>query len=198
MVPVLLLGSPFFSFENLVSVLGASAVILVVALWQWLQMKGGPAYLAGAFDARPVPGDTSDPALMGLRRITEKLARKTGIPTPRVHVMPDEPRIKAFAAGLTIEDAIVGVSQGAIQKLDESDLEALAGRLPSQPAIISGEGTDYPYRIRVDRDELALVVAQLVREIDYVNFKDAVRERQGAKRAKAYGRVWGELRALEQ
>lgn len=78
------------------------------------------------------------------------------------------------------------------------DLEELSKRLPSSPAVTEGGGTDYPYRVRVDREELATAAAQLVREIGYANFKNEVHARQGAKRAKVYGTVWGDLLAVEK
>lgn len=57
--------------------------------------------------------------------------------------------------------------------------------------------TDYAYRAVLTREEWEAAVAQMAREITYPNFKDEVKRRQGAKRASAYMRVWGALRALQ-
>lgn len=77
-----------------------------------------------------------------------------------------------------------------------SDLEALGDLLPTLGPIEEGAGTDYAYRARVPVGDLAGVVADLIRDIDYSNFKDEVASRQGPERAHAYGRVWGALREL--
>jgi len=38
--------------------------------------------------------------------------------------------------------------------------------------------TDYPYRIIADRDVVALVVSQLMADVDYMNFKNAAHKEQ--------------------
>ena len=56
---------------------------------------------------------------------------------------------------------------------------------------------DYRHRALVSRSEWVAAVAQLASAIDYDNSKSAVAERQGPKRARVYGRVWGELLELQ-
>lgn len=78
------------------------------------------------------------------------------------------------------------------------DLEALRARyLPELGEIQEGGASDYEYRARVAREPLALAVAQIVRGIDYANFKSTVGARQGHERAAVYGRVWGVLRGVK-
>jgi hypothetical protein len=77
------------------------------------------------------------------------------------------------------------------------DLEALEEEyLPFLGPIIAGGGTDYPYRAHVDPIALAAVIARMVEEIDYSNFKDTVAARQGFERAHVYGEVWSALHKL--
>jgi hypothetical protein len=57
---------------------------------------------------------------------------------------------------------------------------------------------DYRYRAIASRAEWLVAVAQLVTAIDYDNFKDAVADRQGSKRAALYGVLWQELLRLQQ
>src|SRR5215813_4546390 len=81
----------------------------------------------------------------------------------------------------------------------KADLEALRrDYLPGLGAIVEGGGTDYPYRAKGPRNEIAEAVAHLVREIDYSNFKDEVAARQGKRRADKYGLVWRALYDLEE
>ncbi len=79
------------------------------------------------------------------------------------------------------------------------DLELLKrDMLPGLGEIVAGGGTDYPYRARAPRVEVAEAVRQMVEGIDYSNFKDAVAARQGKARAQSYGRVWSALHDLER
>lgn len=57
---------------------------------------------------------------------------------------------------------------------------------------------DYRHRALVSRAEWLAAVAQLTAEIDYDNFKSEVARQQGRDRARAYGRVWGEMLGLQR
>jgi hypothetical protein len=79
------------------------------------------------------------------------------------------------------------------------DLEALKERyVPTLGHILKGEGTDYQYRAKVSREDLAEAMQKIIMDIDYSNFKDAVAEKQGNKRARIYGEVWEVLLDLEK
>jgi hypothetical protein len=58
-----------------------------------------------------------------------------------------------------------------------------------------GGGTDYPYRARLDREAVALRLAEMVRGIDYGNFKSAVAEDD---RHDAYLRVWSAMHDFQE
>lgn len=53
--------------------------------------------------------------------------------------------------------------------------------------VNEGGGTDYRYRARINREELALKLADEVRQIKYSNFKSTVKDRA---RHDVYMRVW--------
>ena len=63
--------------------------------------------------------------------------------------------------------------------------------------IVEGAGSDYPYRVFVDRCEWEHACQRLAADIDYPNFKDAVAVRQGPARAALYSRVWSTLYRLQ-
>jgi ADP-ribose pyrophosphatase YjhB (NUDIX family) len=78
------------------------------------------------------------------------------------------------------------------------DLEALRDRyLPNMGAIVEGAGTDYKYRAKVTRDSFAVAALQIVRDIDYANFKGSVAQTMGHDRATVYGKVWDVLAKLK-
>ena len=59
-----------------------------------------------------------------LYRIVENLAITAGIPTPKVYIIPS-PAINAFATGRDPKHASVAVTAGALEKLDQSELEGV-------------------------------------------------------------------------
>jgi hypothetical protein len=81
----------------------------------------------------------------------------------------------------------------------KSDLEALrAHSLPGLGAIAEDAGTDYRFRAKAPRDEIAKALAHMVEDIDYGNFKNEVAKKQGHARAAVYGKVWDVLYGLQR
>ena len=56
--------------------------------------------------------------------MVENLAITAGLPMPRVYIVPDESP-NAFAAGRTPKQAIVAVTTGLLERLDEEELEGV-------------------------------------------------------------------------
>ena len=80
-----------------------------------------------------------------------------------------------------------------------SDLETLKERyIPTLGHILKGEGTDYQYRARVSREDMAEALGKIIMDIDYSNFKVSVAEKQGRKRSRIYEEVWGALLNLQK
>ncbi len=64
--------------------------------------------------------------------------------------------------------------------------------------MVDDEGTDYAYRLYVEKPVWKRVAAELVEELDYHNFKDAVYSVDGASAYEsALHKVWSTLYALE-
>jgi hypothetical protein len=59
--------------------------------------------------------------------------------------------------------------------------------------IVANAGTDYRYRARAPRAEVASAMVKIVNDIQYGNFKDEVAREQGKERAGFYGEVWQAL-----
>ncbi len=76
------------------------------------------------------------------------------------------------------------------------DLEALQVQVPDL-SIWEDSAADYRFRARLSRVEWIQAVAQMAAAVDYDNFKNAVRDRQGSARAQLYSTVWAALRALQ-
>jgi heat shock protein HtpX len=57
-------------------------------------------------------------------RLVEGIAIASGLPKPRIYVMPSE-QINAFASGRDPEHAVICVTEGALKKLDRRELEGV-------------------------------------------------------------------------
>ncbi len=77
------------------------------------------------------------------------------------------------------------------------DIETLVDQLEAggfaRPEIIPTPRADYKFRVRVPKAELAAILAGMVMDIDYDNFKNTQ-----PQRAHIYGRVWSDLFELER
>lgn len=90
----------------------------------------------------------------------------------------------------------------AVQKhgkfqLRARDRESLLALGYEPTDIVTGVGTDYPFRVYTTREIFTAVLAQQVREIDYTNFKDAAKKSRGAQYADALNSVWFAMLRLE-
>ncbi|MBT4976495.1 MAG: hypothetical protein HOM86_04055 [Gemmatimonadetes bacterium] len=77
------------------------------------------------------------------------------------------------------------------------DLENLVSHLPSASAIREDINADYRFRITAEKDDVAYLMARLVVDLDYDNFKNQVAKEQGYDRAACYGEVWSTLYELQ-
>lgn len=82
----------------------------------------------------------------------------------------------------------------------KDDLRALKKQLPKAKIpsrIFSDMRADYPWRLVLSAEEWAEAMAKLAADVDYDNFKNAVKDRQGVKRANVYMGVWSQMLKLE-
>jgi len=80
-----------------------------------------------------------------------------------------------------------------------TDLEVLQAQyLPELGAIQESQVNDYRFRATAPKAAVAAAMARLVEDLDYANFKDAVKTRQGAARAHLYHEVWDVLYRLQR
>lgn len=63
--------------------------------------------------------------------------------------------------------------------------------------VIFTPNADYAYRVLVSRSAWAQVVAQVVNDIDYPNFKNSVYDNMGEDRYHLYGDVWSTMLKLQ-
>lgn len=92
-----------------------------------------------------------------------------------------------------------GTSSLTVRARAKGDLDVLRERyLPALSPTSGKGGTDYPWRATVQHAEFAEAMKQMVLDVSYDNFKNAVAARQGRARASAYHDVWAALLDLPE
>jgi Zn-dependent protease with chaperone function len=102
-------------------------VVMVVIGGTWYKMNalsGGGDAVAQMMGGEPVFADDDDLSHKRLVNVVEEMALASGIPMPQVYVLP-ESGINAFAAGLTTSDAVVAVTQGALDQFNREQLQGV-------------------------------------------------------------------------
>ena len=86
---------------------------------------GGGDSIALQLGGVPVPERSDDLQYRRLRNVVEEMAIAAGVPMPRLYVLEHEAGINAFAAGWSPSDAAVGVTRGALERLNRDELQAV-------------------------------------------------------------------------
>ncbi|WP_127470215.1 M48 family metallopeptidase [Thiomicrorhabdus aquaedulcis] len=99
-------------------------------LSSWLKSrtlaKGG-APLAMMLGGVPINPSTRVPNERRALNVVAEMAIASGMPVPEVYVLPKESAINAFAAGQTPADAVIGLTQGALDGLNRAQLQGVVG-----------------------------------------------------------------------
>lgn len=100
--------------------------ILLCTLYKYLLLKnGGGSLIAQMCGGRPVPPDSADLRERRLLNIVEEMALASGVTVPTVYLLDREEGINAFAAGFSQEDAVIGVTRGALLHLAREELQGV-------------------------------------------------------------------------
>lgn len=100
-------------------------MILMGSGFKLMQLRGGGRVVANDLGGRPIEPDTREFAERQLLNVVEEMAIASGLPMPEVWVMDDEPGINAFAAGTDPSNAVIGVTQGTLERLDRQELQGV-------------------------------------------------------------------------
>jgi Zn-dependent protease with chaperone function len=121
--------------------LGIATLGLVVcgSLYKAAQLRRGGRVLAEQLGGRHLHGGNADEDGRRLLNVVEEMALASGVPVPDVYILPDEDGINAFAAGFTTGDAVLGVTQGAVQRLNREQLQGVVAHEFSH--ILNGDMT---------------------------------------------------------
>ena len=117
--------------------LGVIGAVIIGTLFRFLELAGGGRKVADWAGAKPIQMGTSHPAIKQLINICEEMAIAAGMPVPELYLMEHEPGINAFVAGYSPQDAVLVVTQGALDQLSRDQLQGVVGHEYSH--ILNGD-----------------------------------------------------------
>ncbi|OFE11977.1 hypothetical protein PHACT_01485 [Pseudohongiella acticola] len=103
------------------------AVIAVVgfgSLYKTVSLRHGGARVAESLGGRLLIPGSDDIHEQRILNIVEEMALASSTPVPPVYIL-DESAINAFAAGYSASDAVIGITRGAITKLQRDQLQGV-------------------------------------------------------------------------
>ena len=105
--------------------LGTFVVISLAGLYRKSQLSDGGSSIASMMGGRLVNMASTDPDEQKLMNVVEEMAIASSVPMPEVFVMSEEKAINAFAAGYTVDDAVIGVTDGCMRRLSRDELQGV-------------------------------------------------------------------------
>ncbi|WP_274012606.1 M48 family metallopeptidase [Vibrio parahaemolyticus] len=123
-------GEPFTT-QSIISycLLSFVGVLLVVSISSFIRLSelnaNGGRGVAESIGGKLISTDTSNAKHRQLLNVVEEMSIASGIPVPPVYVMAEEHGINAFAAGMSIDDAVIGVTQGALDTFSRDELQGV-------------------------------------------------------------------------
>ncbi len=120
-------GIPFWNIELFLLVtVGTLVLVSCSSFYKIAALKGGGGgSVARSLGGTPVSPDTRDPDERKLLNVVEEMAIASGIPVPPVYLLDHERGINAFAAGYRPDDAVIGVTRGAVEQLSRDELQGV-------------------------------------------------------------------------
>jgi Zn-dependent protease with chaperone function len=104
---------------------GTAGVIGGLSFWKINQLKAGGAVIASELGGIRVLPEIATPAEQQLLNVVEEMAIAASIAVPPVYILRNERGINAFAAGYTINDAVIGVTAGCLDSLSRDELQGV-------------------------------------------------------------------------
>ena len=102
-----------------------SGLVGAGSLYKVAQLRGGGESVASLLGGRKLPPNSRDPVDRKILNVVEEMALAAGTPVPPVYLLDHEPGINAFAAGYTIDDAVIGINRGTVEQLTRDELQGV-------------------------------------------------------------------------
>lgn len=104
------------------------STIVFGTLFKIFSLRKGGRSIAEMMDARLISEDTKDLDEQKALNVVQEMVIASGMSkVPEIYRLEGEDSINAFAAGWNEDDAVIGLTDGAIQKLSRDELQAVIG-----------------------------------------------------------------------
>ncbi len=114
-------------FDPDLSIVLCSAILLFIilgSLYKLVQLSAGGSVIAQYLGGVIIPRSSSDPLHKKILNIVEEMAIASGMPVPQVYIL-NEQGINAFAAGWKTTNVVIGITQGALERLSRDELQGV-------------------------------------------------------------------------
>ena len=98
--------------------------VLAASLFRAYQLRRGGEAVADSLNGKLINHDTANTQQKVLLNVVEEMAIASGMPVPNVYLF-EQPNINAFAAGYRSTDAVIGITQGALDTLNREQLQGV-------------------------------------------------------------------------
>lgn len=115
----------YFKLDQFILVsIGVSLLIFFGSLYKTISLSKGGRTIAELLGGKLVPQSTTTHKERQLLNIVEEMAIAAGMPIPKVYLL-NESAINAFAAGKSHNNAVIGVTKGALAQLTRDELQGV-------------------------------------------------------------------------
>jgi len=114
-------------FDSNLIILISSAILLFIilgCLYKLVQLSAGGSAIAQHLGGIIIPRSSTDPLHKKILNVVEEMAIASGTPVPQVYIL-NEQGINAFAAGWKTTNAVIGITQGALERLTRDELQGV-------------------------------------------------------------------------
>ncbi len=118
--------SPYANPIVIISV--AVCTLLIVGLgsaYKMVALSGGGKTVAESLGGRLLSPNTTDLNERKLLNVVEEMAIAAGVAVPPVYLLENEKGINAFAAGYSVDDAVIGITTGCMVLLSRDELQGV-------------------------------------------------------------------------
>jgi Zn-dependent protease with chaperone function len=102
-----------------------SAMIAIGSIYKIWSLGSHGEHVAMALGGEKVPPNTRVLEERILLNVVEEMALASGTPVPPVYVLSQESGINAFAAGTSPQNAVIGITRGALMTLNREELQGV-------------------------------------------------------------------------
>ncbi len=116
---------------------GVLGVVAFSSVRSFITLAGGGKAVAEMVGARRIKMSSQALEERRLINVVEEMAIASGTPVPVLYVMDEEPAINAFVAGYRVNQAVLVVTKGALERLTRDELQGVIGHEYSH--ILNGD-----------------------------------------------------------